>query len=179
MADRQRTHRLVIGIMGPSSCSQAIAALARQVGEEIARRGAVLLCGGGSGVMEAACEGARRAGGLTLGILPGANLYQSPPNAFVDVALFTGVGQARNWINVCASDAVIAIGKGYGALSEIALSVKAGKTTVLLDSWQLEPPPKGEACQAHPCPGTLRYASTPVEAVELALGAVGGGGITG
>src|SRR5216110_2530 len=87
----------------------------------VAERGGVLLCGGRGGVMEAAAEGARAAGGLTLGILPGMSAKDSPPNPYIDLAIFTGLGEARNWVNVCASDAIIAIGGGFGTLSEIAL----------------------------------------------------------
>lgn len=130
--------RLVIGVMGPAACDGDTAALARDVGRAIARRGAVLLTGGRTGVMEEASRGAREAGGLTLGILPGTRRADSPPNPHVDVALFTGLGEARNWVNVCASDAIIAIGGGFGTLSEIALALKAKKPLVLLGSWRFE-----------------------------------------
>jgi len=137
MADA-RTHRLVIGVMGPAACDGETAALARAVGRGVAERGAVLLTGGRAGVMEEASRGAREAGGLTVGILPGATTAETPPNPFVDIALPTGLGEARNWVNVCASDALIAIGGGFGTLSEIALALKARKPLVLLGSWQFE-----------------------------------------
>ena len=133
-----RTHRLVIGVMGPAACDDVTAAVARAVGRGVAERGAVLLTGGRTGVMEAASRGARDAGGTTLGVLPGASSAESPPNAFVDVALFTGLGEARNWVNVCASDAIIAIGGGFGTLSEIALALKARKPVVLVGSWHFD-----------------------------------------
>jgi hypothetical protein len=133
-----RTHRLVIGVMGPAACDDETATLARAVGRGVAERGAVLLTGGRSGVMEEASRGAREAGGLTVGILPGATIAESPANPFVDVALPTGLGEARNWVNVCASDALIAIGGGFGTLSEIALALKARKPLVLLGSWRFE-----------------------------------------
>src|SRR5262245_34001211 len=133
-----RTHRVVVGVMGPSSCDPATAETARAIGRGVAERGAVLLCGGRAGVMEAAAEGARAAGGLTVGVLPGAGAQETPPNPFIDVALFTGLGEARNWINVCASDVIIALGGGFGTLSEIALALKARKPVVLLGSWRLE-----------------------------------------
>ena len=88
--------------------------------------------------MEAASRGARDAGGLTVGVLPGAGAADSPPNPYVDLALYTGLGEARNWVNVCSSDALIAIGGGFGTLSEIALALKARKPLVLLGSWQFE-----------------------------------------
>jgi uncharacterized protein (TIGR00725 family) len=124
--------------MGPATCDQETATLARAVGRAIAERGAVLLTGGRTGVMEAASQGAREGGGLTVGVLPGAGAAESPPNPYVELALFTGLGEGRNWVNVCASDALIAIGGGFGTLSEIALALKARKPIVLLGSWQFE-----------------------------------------
>lgn len=134
----QRTTRTVIGVMGPAACDEDTAALAHAVGRAVAERGAVLLTGGRSGVMEAACRGARDAGGLTVGVLPGADAAESPPNPHVELALYTGLGEARNWVNVCASDALIAIGGGFGTLSEIALALKAKRPLVLLGSWRFE-----------------------------------------
>jgi uncharacterized protein (TIGR00725 family) len=133
-----RTYRPVIGVMGPAGCDEQTASLARALGHAIAERGAVLLTGGRAGVMEAASRGAREAGGLTVGVLPGANAADSPPNDYVELALFTGLGEARNWVNVCASDVLIALGGGFGTLSEIALALKARKPLVLLGSWQFE-----------------------------------------
>jgi uncharacterized protein (TIGR00725 family) len=102
----------------------------------VAKHGAVLVCGGLGGTMEAACRGARQAGGLTVGILPGSD--RSDANAYVDVALPTGLGEARNALVVGTADAVIAIGGGYGTLSEIGLALKAGKRVVGLDTWNIE-----------------------------------------
>ena len=95
-----------------------------------------MVCGGLGGVMEAACRGAKKAGGLTVGILPGTD--RAAANAFVDVAVPTGLGEARNALVVRAADALIAVGVGYGTLSEIALALKAGKRVVGLDSWDIE-----------------------------------------
>src|SRR4029079_16550127 len=134
----ERPQRPVIGVMGPAACDDQIAELACAVGRAIAERGAVLLTGGRSGVVEAASRGARDAGGLTIGVLPGAGAADSPPHPYVDVALYTGLGEARNWVNVCSSDALIAIGGGFGPLSEIALALKARKPLVLLGSWKFE-----------------------------------------
>jgi uncharacterized protein (TIGR00725 family) len=159
-----RTHRVIIGVMGPAACDPQTAELARGVGRGIAERGAVLLCGGRGGVMEAAAEGARLAGGLTVGILPGANQRDSPPNPHIELALFTGLGEARNWVNVCASDAVIAIGGGFGTLSEIALALKAQKPIVLVGSWRME---------IEGVVPNLPRASSAAEAVGLALASVG------
>jgi uncharacterized protein (TIGR00725 family) len=156
--------RPVIGVMGPAACDDQIAALAHAVGRAIAERGAVLLTGGRSGVMEAASRGARDAGGLTVGVLPGASAGDSPPNAYVDVALYTGLGEARNWVNVCSSDALIAIGGGFGTLSEIALALKARKPLVLLDSWRFE---------MEGVSPTVPRARDAAHAVELAFAALG------
>lgn len=130
--------RPVIGVMGAAACDGVTAALARAVGRGIAQRGALLLTGGRAGVMEEASRGAREAGGTTIGILPGARPEESPANPYVDIPLYTGLGEARNWVNVCASDALIAIGGGFGTLSEIALALKAKKPLVLLGSWRFE-----------------------------------------
>jgi hypothetical protein len=138
MPTENRARRPVIGVMGPAACDEQTAELARALGRAVAERGAVLLTGGRGGVMEAASRGARDAGGLTIGILPGAGAAESPPNPYVEVALYTGLGEARNWVNVCASDALIAVGGGFGTLSEIALALKARKPVVLLASWQFE-----------------------------------------
>jgi uncharacterized protein (TIGR00725 family) len=85
--------------------------------------------------MEAACRGAREAGGTTVGILPG--LDRSAANPFLDVAIPTGLGEARNALVVRAADALLAVGGGYGTLSEIALALKAGKPVVGIDSWEI------------------------------------------
>ena len=159
-----RTHRIIIGVMGPAACDPPTADIARAIGRGIAERGGVLLCGGRGGVMEAAAQGAREAAGLTIGILPGANQRDSPPNAHIDIALFTGLGEARNWLNVCASDAVIAIGGGFGTLSEIALALKAQKPVVLVGSWRLE---------IEGVVPNIPRASSAAEAVGLAFAAVG------
>jgi uncharacterized protein (TIGR00725 family) len=111
-------------------------AAAETVGRELGRRGAVLVCGGLGGVMEAACRGAREAGATTVGLLPGHD--RSAANEFVDVAIATGLGEARNALVVRAADAVIAIDGGHGTLSEIALALKAGKRVVGLRTWDVE-----------------------------------------
>ena len=110
--------------------------MAEAVGRELAARGAIVVCGGLGGVMEAACRGAKEAGGHTVGILPG--LDRVAANPFVDTAVPTGLGEARNALVVRAADALIAVGGGYGTLSEIALALKAGKRVVGLESWDIE-----------------------------------------
>jgi uncharacterized protein (TIGR00725 family) len=108
---------------------------AEAVGRAIAEAEAVLVCGGLGGVMEAACRGARAGGGLTVGILPGRD--RADANRYVDVAIPTGVGEARNALVVRAADAVVAVAGEYGTLSEIALALQAGIPVVGLDTWEL------------------------------------------
>ena len=106
--------------VGGSSCSSEEAEWAATVGRLLAEHGAVLLCGGLGGVMEAAARGAQQAGGLTVGMLPGADPNEANP--YIDVPLATGMGEMRNALIVRAAQAVIAIGGGWGTLSEIALA---------------------------------------------------------
>lgn len=122
-----------MAVIGPGD--EPIVAAA-EVGRLLAERGAVLVCGGLGGVMEGACRGAKEAGGLTVGILPGAD--RADANPFVDVVLPTGLGEARNALVVEAADVAIAIGRGYGTLSEVALALKAGKRVIGLDTWEIE-----------------------------------------
>ncbi|MBI4600658.1 MAG: TIGR00725 family protein [Planctomycetes bacterium] len=150
--------------MGASRAGEELLRLAEDVGFLAARRGAAVLTGGLGGVMEAAARGAKRAGGLTIGILPGADARQSPPNEFIDVPVFTGLGDARNWVNACSSDALIAIAGGHGTLSEIALGLKLGRPVVLLRTWRFEGDPS--------LPAPPR-AETAEEAVEMAFKALG------
>jgi uncharacterized protein (TIGR00725 family) len=125
-----------VAVVGPGEASAGDVERAEQVGSELARRGAVLVCGGLGGVMEAACRGAKEEGGTTVGILPGAQRSQANPH--VDVALATGLGEARNALVVRAADALIAVGGGYGTLSEIALALKAGVPVVGIETWDIE-----------------------------------------
>jgi hypothetical protein len=108
---------------------------AEELGRLLAEGGAVVVCGGLGGVMEAACRGARGAGGLTLGILPGAD--RAAANPYVDVAVPTGLGEVRNALVVRAADAVVAVGGAYGTLSEIALALKTGTPVVGIGTWEL------------------------------------------
>jgi hypothetical protein len=132
-----KTMRRIIGVMGGSACTPEEYALARTVGAMVAARGFVLLCGGGGGVMEAAARGAKEAGGLTLGVLPGSDARESPPNPYLDLAVFTGLSDARNAVNVKSSEAVIAVGGGPGTLSEIGLALRNGKPVFALATWTI------------------------------------------
>jgi len=127
----------IVGVMGGSAADSADAAtleLAREVGRRLAAAGALLLCGGRGGVMEAAARGAREGGGRVIGVLPYAP-GEGEPNPFVDCALFTGLGDGRNYVNASTSDVLIALRGGPGTLSEIALGLKLGVPVVLLDAW--------------------------------------------
>jgi uncharacterized protein (TIGR00725 family) len=152
-----------VAVVGPGEATTEEADVARAVGAELARRGAVVVCGGRTGVMEAVAQGASEAGGTVLGILPGAD--RSEANDYVNVAVATGMGELRNGLIVRTADAVIAIGGAYGTLSEIALALKIGRPVVGLATWEL-------AREGTPDPG-VRRADDATEAVELALAAVG------
>jgi uncharacterized protein (TIGR00725 family) len=125
-----------IGVIGGATCSAEIYEIAREVGGEIARNGFSLVCGGLSGVMEAACRGAREAGGITIGILPTTNKRDANP--YVDLVIPTGLGHARNVLVVHASDALVAVDGETGTLSEIAIALKVGKPIVGIKTWELE-----------------------------------------
>lgn len=148
-----------VAVAGPGECGPATAHLAEAVGRGLAERGAVVVCGGLGGVMEAACRGAKLAGGKTVGILPGTD--RGSANAWVDVALPTGLGEARNTLVVRAADALVAVSGEFGTLSEIAFALKAGKRVVGLGTWELAK--QGERVDA------FVRAESPDEAVRLAL----------
>ena len=128
-------------MIGPGAAEPADLDRAEAVGAALADAGAVLVCGGLGGVMEAACRGASGAGGLTVGLLPGDTRERA--NDWVEVAIPTGLGEARNVLIVRAASAVIAIGGGWGTLSEMALAIRAGKPVVGLESWAPTPPDGG------------------------------------
>jgi uncharacterized protein (TIGR00725 family) len=125
-----------VAVVGAGDASNAELEAAETVGRELARRGVVVVCGGLGGVMAAACRGAASAGGLTVGILPGAD--RSAANEWVRVAIPTGLGEVRNALVVRAADAVVAVGGAYGTLSEIALALKRGIPVVGLGTWEID-----------------------------------------
>ncbi|GGO92200.1 TIGR00725 family protein [Wenjunlia tyrosinilytica] len=150
-----------MAVCGPSVCTPEEAAAARSVGELLAAAGAVVLCGGYGGVMEAAAEGAARAGGLVIGVLSGAD--RTGANRELSAAIVTGMGQARNHVLVASADAVIAVGGSWGTLSEVAMAVRSGSTPVIgLGGWRVLDAGGTEL------PGP-RQASSPEEAVGWAL----------
>jgi uncharacterized protein (TIGR00725 family) len=130
-----------IAVVGPGEADERELALAEAVGAEVAAAGAVLVCGGLGGVMEAACRGARSRAGTTVGLLPG--LDRAAANGWVQIAIPTGLGEARNALVVRAADALVAVGGGWGTLSEIAFALKAGIPVVGIGSWEL--PKEGQA----------------------------------
>ena len=155
----------IIGVFGAGNISDADdewqAALT--VGRKLARRGFVVLTGGLGGVMTAASKGAKDEGGITVGILPGTR-KTTPANRYVDIAIYTGMSEARNAINTKSCNAAIAIGGEYGTLSEIGLALKGKCPIILLNSWTILP---------HDNRGQPEWyvASTPEEAVSRAVGA--------
>jgi len=126
---------IFIAVIGGGNCSPEALKLAEEVGSEIARRGAVLVCGGLGGVMEAACRGASREGGLTIGVLPGDN--RQAANPYVQIPIVTGLGYARNVAVVKSAQAVIAIDGSYGTLSEIGHALQSGIPVIGLNTWSL------------------------------------------
>jgi uncharacterized protein (TIGR00725 family) len=154
--------RPYIGVIGASEATAAERDSARAVGSALAGAGAIVVCGGLGGVMEAVCEGATQHGGLTIGVLPGSD--RAAANAHVDVALPTGLGELRNGLIVRFSDAVIAIGGGWGTLSEIAFAMRTARPVVALGSWE----------RALDDERSLRRAESPEDAAALALAAASG-----
>ena len=124
-----------IAVIGGSDCSPEETRLAEEVGHELARQGAILICGGLGGVMAAACKGASAEDGITIGILPGDNRHAANP--YVQIPIVTGIGYARNVAVVKSAQAVIAIGGSYGTLSEIAHALQSGIPVISLNTWAL------------------------------------------
>ena len=123
----------LIAVIGAGSCDQKIYDVAEQVGKEIAIREGIVVCGGLFGVMEAACKGAKSAGGLTIGILPGVAIDES--NEYIDFPIATGQGIGRNSIIAHTGRVAIAIDGKYGTLSEIGFFLQLGKPVIGLDTW--------------------------------------------
>ncbi|HEX2050242.1 MAG TPA: TIGR00725 family protein [Actinomycetota bacterium] len=153
------TFSAYVAVVGGSNPSDDELGAAHAIGYELARRGALVVCGGLSGVMEAVCAGAKEGGGTTVGLLPGDD--RAAANRFVDVALATGLGEARNTIVARAVDVVVAVGGEFGTLSEIAFALRAGTPVVGLGTWELRR--RGRPVDA------IVAASSPRDAVETAL----------
>lgn len=147
-----------IGVIGTSEEREPFVSLAREVGKLLALEKAVVVCGGLGGVMNAVAEGCFSAGGICVGIIPGD--ARTGSSAYLSVSIPTGLGEGRNVIIVRASDALIAIGGGYGTLSEISLAMKMGKPVIGLETWEGRSPEQ-----------SLNFyrAMNPKEAISLAL----------
>jgi hypothetical protein len=128
--------KIQVAVLGVSSPTKEEYKLAEDVGRELAGRGWLLINGGLSGVMEASSKGASEAGGTVVGIIPTKN--RADANDYVAISIATNMGHARNPIIVQSADACIAIGKGYGTLSEIAIALKEGRLVVSLKSWEID-----------------------------------------
>lgn len=152
----QKASPCYLAVIGGGHTTPAILALAQEVGREIARRGAILLCGGLGGVMAAAARGAQEAGGVSLGILPGPDRREANP--YLTYTIVTNLGHARNVLIAHSADALLAVNGSYGTISEAAIALKLGKPVIGLEvDWEL---------------AGLQRARTPQEAVALALAAV-------
>jgi len=154
---------MIIAVIGGEDASSEAARLAEEVGRELARRGCTVVCGGGDGVMEGVCRGARAEGGHTIGIMPGHNRQESPPNDYVEFTLFSGLGFARNSMVALSGQAVIAIDGAYGTLTEIAYALIHEVPIIGLDTWHFSYP-------GHDAERMIR-ADSPQEAVEKAIAA--------
>ena len=155
--------RLIIAVIGGGRCSIDEAWLAEAVGRELARRGAIIVCGGLGGVMEAACKGAASEGGVTIGILPGDS--PAAANPYVQIPIVTGIGYARNVAVVKTARAVIAVGGSYGTLSEIAHALQNNIPVIGLSTWEIARNGRTDK--------SIIIAKDPPEAVKKALSLIG------
>jgi uncharacterized protein (TIGR00725 family) len=151
-----------VAVVGASEATPELSAIAEEVGRRLAEAGAVVVCGGLGGVMEAAARGCASAGGTSVGILPGQDRADANPH--LAVALATGMGETRNALVVGAADVVIAVGGGFGTLSEMALAARAGTPIVGIDTWSLA---------GRTVDDPTIHVDTADEAVERALAAAG------
>ncbi len=153
----------IVGVIGSTKAEPDVLKLAEDVGAEIAKRGAAVVCGGLSGVMEAVCRGARREGGLTIGIIPSDD--RNDANPYVQIPIVTGMGMGRNVMLVKTADVIIAVGGEFGTLSEIAHALNIGKKVIGLRTWHLE------KARDRPIPN-LVVASDPKQAVDIAMASI-------
>jgi uncharacterized protein (TIGR00725 family) len=141
-----------VAVVGPGDAGPGELAVAEELGARLAEAGAVVVCGGLGGVMEAACRGAKSRRGVTVGLLPGED--RSVANGWVDVAIATGMGELRNGLVVRAADAVVAIGGSEGTLSEIAFALRVGRPVIGIGTFEV---------------GGVAQVASAVEAAALAL----------
>jgi uncharacterized protein (TIGR00725 family) len=154
--------RRYAAVVGPGECDAQTAALAEEVGAGLARAGFTIVTGGAFGAMEAASRGAQEAGGFVIGVLPGID--RADANEWSDVTVATGLGDARNLAVVASADVIVAVGGGWGTLSEIGLAGVVRRPVVLLAGWRVE--------HAGRMPGEVRHAETAAQAVAMAQAAV-------
>ncbi len=131
MADR----KFLVSVIGGHKCDDPTRLLAEQIGQVAAQMQAVVVCGGLGGIMEAACRGAKKAGGLTVGIIPGEDKKEA--NRFVDIVIPTGMGYSRNALVAAAGDVIVALAGEYGTLSEISFALIQGKAVYGFESWDI------------------------------------------
>ena len=151
--------RRYAAVVGPSTADEETARLAYEVGRGLAAAGFTIVTGGQGGAMEAASHGAHDAGGTVVGLLPGTD--RSSANRYADVTVVTGIGHARNLGVVASADVVVAVGGGWGTLSEIGLAGVLGRPVVALAGWRLD--------HAGPLPDGVHEARSAAEAVERAI----------
>jgi uncharacterized protein (TIGR00725 family) len=151
------TDRPYVAVVGSGTAAGDLYEMAREVGRLVAERGGIVVCGGLSGVMEAAARGATEAGGVSIGILPDEDRRRQ--NSHLTYSVATGTGQARNLAVVCSGDVVIALGGEYGTLSEIGLARKVERRVVVVEGWDLG--------------GHVNVAPSPLAAVEAAFELIG------
>ena len=154
--------RIVIGVMGPGAgATESDLLLARELGRLIATEGWLVLCGGrNSGVMDAVARGAKEANGVTIGVLPSSD--RQGASGSIDIVISTGMGSARNNINVLSSSVVVSCGMGCGTASEVALALKAEKPVVLLNAG-----PEAEVFFRKLDPQRVKIAKDPSEAIRI------------
>jgi uncharacterized protein (TIGR00725 family) len=145
-----KQQKLLIAVIGGHKCGRKTQKLAEELGREIAKLGAILICGGLGGVMQAAAKGAKGAGGTTVGILPTDD--KNDANQFIDIPIATGLGYTRNTLVTTAADIIIALPGEYGTLSEIAFALNARKPVLGIGAWDIK--------------GAIR-AKTPQEAIKI------------
>lgn len=150
---------MIVSIVGESQASAKVYAEAEELGRLLAKAGFKIICGGLAGVMEAAARGAKSAGGTTIGILPGYNPQEANP--YIDIAIASGIGYARNIAVALSGDVVIAVGGRYGTLSEIAYALHFNRPVIALNSWGLLKDGKKD--------NEIIPVKTPEEAVKKAL----------
>jgi uncharacterized protein (TIGR00725 family) len=155
------TRRVQISVVGKGARDEGLAPIAEEVGRRLAEAGAVVVCGGLTGVMEATARGVSTAGGTVIGVIPSSDAEDANP--YCTHVIATGIGQARNLAVVSSGDAVIAVGGEWGTLSEIAYARALGRAVVAIESWQ----PSGTGAMSGG-PG-IEIASDPATAVEMAL----------